>query len=130
MAPRRKKQAATAPAFKRGREFKVILPEDISKWIEQQAEDEGRPQSRIIINHLSRIPDLEKRGRLDDLIGHLEVIVARESARITIADLSDELLRAIDGLLEATNDSDLRARTENLRVIRAAMLKAGQAAKK
>ena len=49
-------------AYKRGREFKVILPPDISEWIEREAREEGRPQSRIIINHLSRVPYLDRQA--------------------------------------------------------------------
>jgi hypothetical protein len=123
MAPRRKKQTSTTPAFKRGREFKVILPEDISEWIEKQAKDEGRPQSRIIINHLSRIPNLEKQAKLGTLVRDMEIILARYSSQQTMAELSEPLLRAVDDVLAAKTDGERQARLDKLRVLRSIMLK-------
>jgi hypothetical protein len=120
MAPRRKKQTSTTPAFKRGREFKVILPEDISEWIEKQAKDEGRPQSRIIINHLSRIPDLEEQAKLGTLVRAMEIVLARYGSRITVADLTDNLLLTLREMVkadDADNVGEVRAKVAKVRVI-------------
>lgn len=126
MAPRPKKQKATTPAFKRGREFKVILPEDISRWVEAQAKDEGRPQSRVIINHLSRIPNLDRQANLGDLIRDMKVTLARYASRIIVADLTDELMRTLREMVKA-DDADnvgvLRAKVAKVRTILAAMEK-------
>jgi len=125
MAPRRKKKATT-PAFKRGRAFKVILPEDISAWVEGEAKDQGRPQSRIIINHLSRIPNLDQQAKLGELIRDMEVTLARYSSRIIVADLTDELMRTLREMVKA-DDTDnigvLRAKVAKVRTILAAMEK-------
>ncbi|RXH25846.1 hypothetical protein XH99_22325 [Bradyrhizobium nanningense] len=129
MAPRPKKQKATTPAFKRGREFKMILPEDISKWVEGEAKDQGRPQSRVIVNHLSRIHYLDQQAKLGELIRDMEIILARYGSRITLADLGEPLLRAVDDVLDAKTDGELRARLDRLRVLRAEMRKSERAAK-
>jgi hypothetical protein len=52
----------------------VILPPDISERVEKQAQDEGRPQSRIIINDLARIPYLDQQAKLGELVRDMEVI--------------------------------------------------------
>jgi len=125
MAP--KKQAT--PAFKRGREFKLILSPDVSKRIEAKAKAEGRPQSRIILNELSAFPDLQKQSRLGELVDHMETTLARYSARIVATDLGDALLQAIDSVLEAKTDGELTSRIDRLRHLRAAMLKHERVAK-
>lgn len=124
MPPSRRKKSP--PAFKRGREFKVILPPDISERIEKQAKDEGKPQSRIIINDLARIPDLDKRSRFEELVGDMDEILARYGAWIVTADLTDDLLRTLREMVKA-NDADnvgaLRAKVTEVRSILAAMEK-------
>jgi hypothetical protein len=127
-SPRRKKPKTT-PAFQRGREFKVILPPDISERIEGQAKAEGKPQSRIIINDLARIPDLDQQAKLGGLVRDLEVMLARYGSRDVVADLGDALLQAVDGALAAKTDGELRSRLDRLRVLRADMLKHERIAK-
>jgi hypothetical protein len=127
MPTRQRKRAV--PAYRRGREFKVILPPDISAWIEKQARDEGKPQSRIIIDHLSRIPFLEAQTKFDKLVNAMEAILARYGSRVVLADLETHLLPALDHALAAKSDGELQARLDTLRVLRAAMLRHEQHAK-
>jgi hypothetical protein len=126
MTPRRKKQRATTPAFKRGREFKVILPPDISERIEKQAKDEGKPQSRIIINDLARIPDLDRQAKLGQLTKDMEVVLTRYHERIIIADLTDDLLRAAREIVKADDTNNvgvLRSKVAKVRATLAAIEK-------
>jgi hypothetical protein len=130
MAQRRKSRTTAAPS--RGREYKIRLPEDVARRIEAKAKAEGRPQNRIIINELAAFPDLEAAhaavGGLQGLRDHYEVTLAKYSARIVVADLADELLRAVDMALEA-GSRELEARLAKLRVVRSAMLKHEKTAK-
>jgi hypothetical protein len=127
MAVRKRKKAV--PAYKRGREFKVILPPEISEWIENQARDEGKPQSRIIVDHLSRIPFLEAQAKFSKLVNAMESILARYGSRVVLADIETVLLPAIDDALAAKSDGELQARLDTLRVARLAMLSHEQHAK-
>jgi hypothetical protein len=117
MAPPRKKQ----PAPGQGREYKIRLPEDIAQRIEAKAKVEGRPQNRIIINELASIPELEQTRQLASLVGHMEVVIARYAAQQTAADLSKQLLSAVDAVLNAQGGA-LTAAVERLRVERVSML--------
>jgi hypothetical protein len=109
-------------AYKRGREFKVILPPDISEWIEREAREEGRPQSRIIINHLSRVPYLDRQAKLGELIRDMETTLAKYGSRITQIELNEALLRALDEALAAGSEAQRQPPLDRLRVIRRAML--------
>ena len=117
MAPPRKKQ----PTPGQGREYKIRLPEDVAQRIEAKAKVEGRPQNRIIINELASVPDLEQTHKLAALVGDMEVVVARYAAQITLHDLSDALLKAVDAVLAARGGA-LPQAIERLRVARAGML--------
>ena len=110
----------TIPAYKRGREFKVILPPHISERIERQARAEGKPQSRVIVDQLDRIPFLEGQAKFGKLVKAMETVLARYGSRIVTADLETQLLRALDRLLEA-KPGEVQARLDGLRVLRAAM---------
>jgi hypothetical protein len=121
MLTRRKKKAAT-PAFQMAREYKLRLPPDVSKWVEQRAKDTGWPQNRVIINGLASIDQLEKIRNFGEVLEDLKVIVARQGARIAWLDLSDELLSAVDAVLKAEG-SAREAAIDNLNVVRSAMLK-------
>ena len=118
MAPPRKKSSPPP----QGREYKIRLPEDIAQRIEAKAKDEQRPQNRIIINELARFPDLEKTGKLAELVRDMEVVIARYAAQITAHDLTDELLGAVDAVL-ATQGGALPAAIEKLRLVRTGMLR-------
>ena len=117
MAPPRKKQ----PSPGQGREYKIRLPEDVAQRVEAKAKVEGRPQNRIIINELASVPDLEQTHKLAALVGDMEVVVARYAAQITLHDLSDALLKAVDAVLAARGGA-LPQAIERLRVARAGML--------
>jgi hypothetical protein len=116
---RRRKQQATAPS--RGREFKIRLPDDIARRIERKARDKTWPQNRVIINELADYPDLERLRDLADLVGEMDNTLARYGARISWHDLSDELLSAVDAVLNAQGGA-LQAAVDRLRVVRNAML--------
>ena len=133
MAPRRKKRStvnlsATSLATEAAslgqpifREFKLRLPPDVSQRIEEKAKAEGRPQNRVIINELASIPFLEGRRNFEDAVEEMKVVLARYGSRITLADLSEALLRVVDDVLEAKTDSELRAQLDQVRVLRAEM---------
>ena len=114
MAPPRRKPGQV-------REYKIRLPEDIAQRIEAKAKDEQRPQNRIIINELAKFPDLEKTDKLAGIVRHMEVVIARYAAQQTAADLSKQLLSAVDAVLNAQGGA-LTAAVEKLRVVRADML--------
>jgi hypothetical protein len=118
------------PAYKRGREFKVILPPEMSEWIENQALREGKPQSRIIIDHLNRIPFLEAQAKFNKLVNAMESILARYGTRVVLADLETDLLAALDLVLAAKSDGELQARLDKLRILRLYILRYKEQAKK
>lgn len=124
MAPPRKHVVAP-PA---GREVKLRLPEDVAARIEQKAKSEGRPMNRVIVNELASVPYLERAAALDALVKNMSVVLARYGARITAHDLSDELLGAVDAVLNAEGGA-LQAAADKLRVVRTGML-AHQAAER
>jgi hypothetical protein len=117
MAPPRKKQ----PSAGQSREYKIRLPEDVAQRIEAKAKVEGRPQNRVIINELAAYPDLEQTHKLATLVRDMEVVVARYAAQITMHDLSDALLKAVDAVLVAQGGA-LPAAVEKLRVVRHGLL--------
>jgi hypothetical protein len=119
MAPKRKTRRAPG----QGHPVFLRLPTNLFEKVEARAKAETWPINRAIINLLSSAFDLEDRRKLAVLIGDMELVLARYSTRVVEADLKDDLLRAVDALLEA-KDSDLLARIERLRVVRAGMLKA------
>jgi predicted DNA binding CopG/RHH family protein len=116
MAPRRKQRPTPAP----GREVKMRLPEDIAERIEAKAKAEGRPMNRIIINELAMIPHLEQIRDLATLVEDMKDNLARYGARITMADLSDELLKAIDAALDAEGSMQ-EAALDRVRALRGSM---------
>ncbi len=118
MAPRRKQKPANVPMP--GREFKLRVPEDIAQRIEKKAKTELRPMNRIVINELAEFPSLEKYRDLAVTASHYETMLARYSARIMVADLSDDLLHAVHEVLKADetgNTGELRAKLAKLRVV-------------
>jgi hypothetical protein len=117
MAPPRRKQ----PAPGQGREYKIRLPEDVAQRIENKAKAEQRPQNRVIINELAAIPALEETRKQASLNRDMEIVVARYAARVTSIDLSEQLLSAVDSVINAQG-SALAAAVEKLRVVRAGML--------
>jgi hypothetical protein len=92
-------QARNRPSV--GARIQTAHPQDIAARIEAKAQAEGRPQNRVVINELAAIPYLERVGKLDELVRDMEVVLARHGARIAWHDLADELLQAVDAVLEA-----------------------------
>ncbi|MCA1390767.1 hypothetical protein I6F20_17005 [Bradyrhizobium sp. IC3123] len=93
------------------------------KRIDVKTKETGWPINRVVINELAAFPNLEEQAKLGSLIRDMEVILARYGSRITLADLGEPLLRAVDELLAAKTDGELQARLDKLRVLRAAMVK-------
>jgi len=114
MAPRRKR------ALSEPREFKVRLPADISDRIEAKAEQKHQSQSRVIINELAAFPDLERNFNYANLVEEMRIILAKQGARITDLELSEQLLSAVDAVLKTEGGA---ASLDALRVARSAMLK-------
>jgi hypothetical protein len=125
MAPPRKKRRAPGE----GHPVHLRLPTDVFERIEEKTKEKGWPFNRVIINELASIPHLEKQAKFGQLTRDMEIILARYGARITLADLTDELLRTLREMLKAddTNDTGLlRTKVAKVRVILAAMEKDGR----
>jgi hypothetical protein len=118
MAPPRKKRRAAGE----GHPLHLRLPSDVMKLVETKAKKEQWPLNRAVINLLASIPLLEKIRDFDEVLGDLKVWNARQSARVTWLDLSEELLNAVDAVLK-TQGSARDAAIDQLRVTRTAMLK-------
>jgi hypothetical protein len=120
MASRKKR---VIPAYERGREFKLRLPPDVSERIEEKAKAEGRPQNRIIINELADYPDLLNYRDFAYNVGEMRNVLAAYGSRISLSEINEPLLAAVDEVLAASSDGELKRRLDKLRVLRAAMLK-------
>jgi hypothetical protein len=125
LAPPRKKKRAPGE----GHPVHLRLPTDVFEWIEERAEKEGWSLNRTIINSLAEIPALKKVRAQEDILEDMRNVLARYGSRIELADLSERLLRAVDEVLAAHNDGELRPRLDKLRVLRVAMLKNERASK-
>ena len=73
---------------------------------------------------------IEKGANQEDILEDMRIVLARYGSRITLADLSEPLLRAVDEVLAAQNDGELQPRLDMLRVLRTNMLKNERASKK
>ena len=105
------------------------LPPDVMKRIDAKTAKTGWPINRVVINELSQFPDLEGQAKLGALIRDMEVILAHYGARVTLAELGEPLLRAVDDVLGAKTDGERQARLDKLRVLRTVMLKNERTAK-
>jgi hypothetical protein len=119
MAPPRKKKRAPGE----GHAVHLRLPADVFEWVEARANEKGWPFNRAIINTLADYPDLLRYRDFANLLEDMRIVLARYGARVTLADLSEPLLRAVDEILAAQSESELRSRLDKLRVLRSAMLK-------
>jgi hypothetical protein len=108
------------PASAQDRELKIRLPADVWQRVEAQAQDEGRPFNRIVINDLAAIPDLRQQRKLADHVGEMGNVLARYASEIVMHQLSGEMLNAIDALLKAEGGA-VSAAIERVRVLRNAM---------
>jgi hypothetical protein len=118
MAPRRRKRSSPGQT----RPYKLYLPADISDRIDQKAKATGWPLNRIIINELAAYPTLEELGKLTDIRARFDDLLAKHDARLMWQDLSDELLKAVDKVLQAKGGTALDAAIDRLRKQRDAML--------
>lgn len=98
------------------------LPSDVFARVEADAKAEARPFNRIIVNDLAVVPSLKAQARLAELVSAMETTLAKYGRRITVADLGDDLLRAVDAALATKSAGELPAKLDALRVARAAML--------
>jgi hypothetical protein len=119
MAPPRKKKRPPGE----GHPIYLRLPDDVFRLIEERANEERWPLNRAVINLLASIPTLEKRPALEDILEEMSNTLARYSSRVTFADLNEPLLAALDELLAAPSDAELKRRLDKVRVLRDAMLK-------
>ena len=119
MAPPRKKRVAPSQTHP----VHLRLPGDVFARLEAKAKASIWPFNRIVINELAAYPRLESDARRGELNDHIETLLARYGSRLTAADLSDALLHAVDRVLAAKSDSELRSAVDKLRVVRREMLK-------
>ena len=119
MAPPRKKKRAPGE----GHPLHLRLPTDVMKLVEAKAAKEQWPLNRAIINLLASIPHLEKARLQEEVLHDTQILLARFGSRLTSADLSGPLLRAVDDVLAAKADGELQAGLDRLRVLRSDMLK-------
>jgi hypothetical protein len=102
------------------REFRLRLPPDLSGRIEKEAYDTGKPQNRVIIDMLARVTQADESTSIASSARHLETLLAKYSAQQSSVELSKDLLRAVDEILDA-KPHEVQARVEGLRVVRRAM---------
>lgn len=103
-----------------GREYKLRLPPALSKRIESDAEREGKPQSRIVIEDLESIPYLRSRAHFEDLVKDMEYTLGLYSARVHTAMVTDNLLNAVKEAVKtntAGNIGELRRHVDQLGLI-------------
>ncbi len=107
-----------------GRTTRVYLrlPSDVLERIEAKAKREGHPFNRILINELALFPHLDRQARLGELVRDMEAVLARYGSSITVTELNEALLHAVDEALAARTDGELHQQLDRLRVIRCAML--------
>ena len=98
------------------------LPSDVLERIEAKAKREGRPFNRILVNELALFPHLDLQARLGELVRDMEAVLARYGSRITVTELNEALLRAVDEALAARTDGEVQQQLDRLRVIRCTML--------
>jgi hypothetical protein len=125
MAPPRKKRRAAGESHP----IHLRLPTDVFQRIEAKTKEKGWPFNRVIINELVAFPELEKVTELGEQITDMKVTLARYGSRITLADLGEPLLRAVDDVLEAKTESERQRGLDKLRVLRAEMVKFEKTAK-
>jgi transcriptional regulator with AAA-type ATPase domain len=114
-ARKSKKKRATA-----GREYKLRLPPALSKRIEKDAEKEGKPQSRIVIEDLESIPYLRSRAHFEDLVKDMEHTLGLYSARVHATMVTDNLLNAVKEAVKANkagNIAELRRQVDRLGLV-------------
>jgi hypothetical protein len=120
MAPPRKSKPVEP-----GRPVHLRLPTAIFERIEAQAQAEDRPMNRVIVDDLAAIPLLKGQVQLGKLLAAMDKLLTHYGSRLVMADLADQLHRAVDHALAAqaaNNQMELLARLDGMRVLRTAML--------
>jgi|RhiMethySRZTD1v2_1073278.scaffolds.fasta_scaffold597900_1 hypothetical protein len=125
MAPPRKKRRAPGE----GHPLHLRLPTDVFRFVEARAAEKQWPLNRAIINLLASIPHLETARTQEQVLQEMQIVLARYGSRITSADLSEPLRRAVDDVLAAHTDGEQQARLDRLRVLRSEMLNRERVAK-
>lgn len=125
MAPPRTKKRAPGE----GHPLHLRLPADVLRLVEAKAKKEQWTMNRTIINLLASIPHLEKARLQEEVLYDMQILLARHSSRLTSADLSAPLLKAVDEVLAAKTDGELQTGIDRLRVLRADMQKHERTAK-
>jgi hypothetical protein len=105
------------------------LPTDVFRFVEARAAEKQWPLNRAIINLLASIPHLETARTQEQVLQEMQIVLARYGSRITSADLSEPLRRAVDDVLAAHTDGEQQARLDRLRVLRSEMLNRERVAK-
>jgi hypothetical protein len=98
------------------------LPTDVFERIEARAKGEGRPFHRVLVDELALFPHLDRQARFGELVRDMETVLARYGSRITVTEVNEALLHAVDEALAARTDGQLQAQLDRLRVIRRTML--------
>src|SRR5271166_2442340 len=80
------------------------LPTDVFERIEARAKGEGRPFHRIIVDELALFPHLFRQARLSELVRDMETVLARYGSRITVTEVNEALLHAVDEALAARTE--------------------------
>jgi hypothetical protein len=125
MAPPRKKKRAPGE----GHPVHLRFPSDVFKIVEARAEKERLPINRAVINLIAENPALQVKRSGEYILEEMKIVLAQYGSRITLAELSEPMLQAIDAVLAAKTDGELQSRIDRLRVLRANMLKHEQEAK-
>jgi hypothetical protein len=112
LAPRKSRKKVSA-----AREYKLRLPPALSERIAKDASEQGKPQSRIIIEDLEQIPYLRSVGVFDTLIKDMDYTLSRYSARVMLSDIADDFLNTVKEAVDAyknDNIAELRKRMDKI----------------
>jgi hypothetical protein len=119
VAPPRKKKRAPGE----GHPVHLRLPPDVFEWVEGRAKDQRWPFNRAVINLLADIPNLERQRDQEMILEDMRNVLAAYGSRVTLAELNEPLLRALDEFLAAPAGDSKRRLEDKLRVFRNNMLK-------
>jgi len=78
------------------------LPTDVFERIEAKAKRAGRPFHRIVVDELSLFPHLDREARFGKLVRDMEIVLARYGSRLTVTEVNEALMRAVDEALAAS----------------------------
>jgi hypothetical protein len=99
------------------------FPTDVFERIDAKAKAAGIPINRVIINEAAHYPFLERQWGFGELLGDMKTTLAQYGARLTVASLNENILRAIDEIITAPTAVERNAPLDKLRVLRGAMVK-------